>query len=352
MSEEIKNETTENTVSLTDDQVHHIYTELSDIDKISSENLAAAEKETEESNYTSDDNSIIDSNNIPGIKSDDEIISEIKEDENDIKDAISPYGLDDQATINMLKLIDDYKNGNRYNLYNRLPDAFKNIIDGMIQSEIKNASYRQIMEMKNTAATMLIDSFINDAKMSAAVDDFNTEMSSTVNEMNSEYDNMISNAIEDTFNRIDEIRKTDPAQAERIESIKNAFDNALTFERQLECAKNTKSFVFKNNLKEFDEHVRRFNTKVNNNTFGVKISKLEEIIPIIKSVFVDKYTRNDIKKFILTICKTAGDPKDLSGTAYNYRMISTICKYKYVAIDEKGKIIFDNISKVIDELKS
>ena len=55
MNEQIKNENvcdTEETITLTDDQVHNIYSGLSDVDKESGENLAAAEKVTDKSNYT------------------------------------------------------------------------------------------------------------------------------------------------------------------------------------------------------------------------------------------------------------------------------------------------------------
>lgn len=354
MNEEIKNiENTdsENTV-LTDDQVHRIYTVLSDVDKTSVDNLSNAEKETEESNYTSDDNNVIKADDIiPGVDAiPSNIADDINETEEDIKNSLSEYGLDDNGMVQMLKIIEEYKQGKTTNLYSKLPEMFKNIIDGLIASDAKNASQKQILSLRNAASKMLIDSFINDAKISASVDEFSNEMKSTINQMNSEYDNMLVDAIDETFSKIEEIRAEDPEKAKRIESVKIAFENALTFDKQLQYAKNTPSYVFKKNLEEYKEYVRTFNKKVNNNTFGVKVPNIEEIIPIIKAAIPNKYTGNAIKKFIICICKTAEDSKELSGIAYNYRMISSIYRYKFTEIDEKGEIIFENISKVIDEI--
>jgi hypothetical protein len=337
---------------LTDDQVHTIYDSLSDIDKKSTDDLNAAEKETDEANYTSDDNAKIDDSNIiPGIKDVDlSITDSIEESQENIKDALNPYTLDEKATVQMLNLIEEYKKGNKNNLYSKLPSTFKKTVDMLAEQELKNFTGNPL-QIKNAVAALIIESFINDAKMSASVEEFSSEMNKTVAEMHTEYDIMINKAIDDTFSKIDEIRTTNPEQAERLESIKNAFDNALTFEEQLNYVKNTPSFVLRKDLNDYIGILTRFNTKVNNNTFGVKVPKIEEIVPIINNA-LPKYKMNDIKKFMIAICKTSKDPKDLAGTAYNYRLISSIYRYKFTAIDEKGKAIFENISKVIDEIIS
>ena len=343
----------ETTTTLSDEQVHYVYNELSEADKASTENLANAEKETENSNY---DEVVMMGpmvEVIPGVDATPaNIIEDIAEDENDIKQALDAYNLDDQTMVQLLKVIDDYKAGDRSNIYSKLPDTFKSLVDDLVSSELGGASYKQAMDIKNAGAKILVDSFINDAKLNAAVDDFNTEMNSTVSNMNKEYDDMISAAIDDTFNRLEEIKAEDPERAKVIESVKDAFDNAISFNDQLEFAKHTTSYVLRQNLKEYKDYVKRFNTKVNSNTFGVKVPNIEEIIPIIKSALPYKYTGNDIRKFVICICKTVKDPKELAGTAYNYRMISSIYRYKFTAIDEKGEIIFNNISKVIDEIIS
>lgn len=343
-----------NMTVLTDEQVEHVYDELSEVDKASTENLAAAEAETESSNYTSEDNNEIETmEEIPGVDVIPSNIAEtIEEDEADIKDVLSNYDLDDESMIQMLKLIDEYKAGNQSSVYSRLPEKMQEMVNGILMTETNgNIPFKQVTSMKNSIAKMLIDSFINDAKISAAVDDFNEEMSSTIKEMNAEYDNMVGDAIDGVFNRIEEIRAENPEQAERIESVKNAFDAATTFEKQLEFAKHTSAGKFNKYLGRYKDDVYYFNKKVNNNAAGVKVSNIEEIVPIIKMA-LPQYTEEDIKKFVICICRTVSNTDELAEISYQYRMISSIYKYKFTPIDEKGEIIFGNISKVIDAILS
>ena len=341
--------------TITDEQVHHIYDELSEVDKTSTENLMAAEKETESSNYTVEDNNVIEPmEEIPGVNVTPSNIAEsIQESENDLKEALDAYDLDDESTIQMLKIIDEYKAGNTDHLYSRLPKKLQDMVSGLVLTELGGAmpGLSQLNGMRNGAAKMLIDSFINDAKISASVDDFNEEMASVINEMNTEYDSMLGDAIDNVFNKIEEIRSENPEQAERIESVKDAFDSATTFENQLEFARHTSPNKFNKFLTRYKDDVYYFNKKVNNNTAGVKVNNIEEIVPIIKAA-LPQYAEEDIKKFVICICRTIKNVDELAGIAYEYRMISSIYKYKFVAIDEKGEVIFENISKVIDAILS
>ena len=325
MNEEkiINNEST----ILTEEQVHHVYNELSGADKASADNLANAEKETAAADYKDvvTMGSILDS--IPGVAVTPANVDNIQENEEDVKSALNDYDFDDQTMVDMLRVIDDYRAGKTSNIYSKLPESFKNAVDNMIAG-IDGGNAK---ELKEAGAKTLVESFINDAKINATMDDFNAEMSTAINDMNKEYDDMISKAIDDTFSKIDEIKAEDPERAKVIESVKSSFEDAISFNAQLEFAKNT---------------------KVNNNTFGVKVPNIEEIVPVIKSALPNKYTGNDIRKFVICVCKTAKDPKDLAGTAYNYRLVSSIYRYKFTAIDEKGETIFENISKVIDEIIS
>ena len=339
---------------LSDEEVHHVYAGLAEADKTSTDNLAAAEEETESSNYTTDDNNVIEATEeIPGVDViPSNIADSIEENEDDIKDVLDSYGLDDESMIQMLKLIDEYKAGEQSSLYSRLPKKMQEMVNGILMTETNgNVNPKQITPMRNTIAKMLIDDFINDAKISAAVDEFNAEMSSTIGEMNAEYDNMVGDAIDNVFNRIEEIRAEDPDQAERIDSVKKAFDNATTFEKQLKFAKSTSPKNFKKYLTRFKDDVYYFNKRVNSNNVGVKVTDIEEIVPIIKAA-LPQYTEEDIKKFVICICRTMENIDDLAGISYEYRMVSSIYKYKFVPIDEKGEVIFENISKVIEAILS
>ena len=338
---------------LTDEQVHHIYNKLSDADKASSDNLAAAKEETETNNYTSEDNTVIEvSEDIPGVDVVPSSAESVQENENDIKSVLNSYDLDDESIIQIIKVIDEYKAGKQTSLYSRLPEKMKRMVNGILMTETGgNINYKQLGAARNTIAKMLIDDFINDAKISASVDEFNSEMASAINEMNTEYDSMIGDTIDNVFNKIEEIRLENPDRAEGIEAVKKAFDDASTFEKQLEFAKKTSANKFNKLLTRYDDDVFYFNKTVNSNTVGVKVNDIEEILSIIKMA-LPQYNEDDIKKFIICICRTIHNIDDLAGIAYEYRMIASIYKYKFVPIDEKGEIIFKNISKVIDAILS
>lgn len=338
---------------ITDDQVHEIYNGLAEVDKVSTDNLAAAEGITEASDYTSKDNNVIEASElIPGVDViPSNIVDTVEESEDNLKSAFDAYDLDDESVIQMLKVIDEYKAGNTSSLYSRLPKQMQYMVNGIVASESNNINPKQIMSLRNNAAKMLVDSFINDAKMSAVVEEFNTEISSTMNEMNEEYDKMLNDAIDSVFNRIEEIRTNDPEHAEKIESVKHAFNSATTFEKQLEYAKHTSYNKFNKLLARYKDDVYYFNKRVNSNSFGVKITNIEEIVPVIK-LALPQYTEEDIKKFVICICRTIGDIDDLANIAYEYRMVGNIYKYKFTPIDSNGEIIFKNISKVIDAILS
>lgn len=341
------------TVKMTDEQVHQVYTELSDVDKASTDNLAAAEKETESSNYTSEDNNVIEATEeIPGVGvTPVNVLNNINETENNIKDALDPYDFTDEETVQIIDIIQEYRKGNTADLYKRLPNKMQDMVNGLLFTESENINPKQIRSRRNDAAKMLIDSFINDAKISATIDDFNSEMNTTISEMNSEYDNMLTDAIDNVFNKIEEIRAENPEQADKIESVKNAFERATTFEKQLEFAKRTSSAKFNKFLTRYKDDVYYFNKKVNNNNVGVKVNNIEELEPIIK-LGLPQYSEEDIKKFIICICRTIENVDELPGISYEYRLVSSIYKYKFVPIDNNGEIIFKNISKVIDEILS
>ena len=341
-------------MKVTDEQVHHIYNELAEADKTSTDNLAAAEEETESSNYTSEDNNEIDCNEeIPGVNVTPVNVADlIEESQNDIKSVLDPYDFDEATTTQLLKVIDEYKAGKKDTLYLRLPSKLQEMVNGIILTETHgNVNRKELSSYRNNVAKMLIDDFINDAKISAAMDDFNEELNATITEMNAEYDTMLLGAIDNVFNKIEEIRAEDPDHAAKIESVKNAFERSTTFESQLCFAQHTSPKKFDKLLTRFKDDVYYFNKKVNNNTFGVKISDIEELVPIIK-LALPQYTEEDIKKFIICICRTIENVDTIAGISYECRMVSSIYKYKYINIDAAGEELFEKISKVIDAILS
>lgn len=346
----------EKKTTLSESEVDKIYNTLSDYDKKSEEDLNKAKEETENTNYTEITES--ESNTeIPGVGVTPESsydLNKIKESSSDIESILNEYGISDDETSQMINIIEEYKSGKTSNLYNRLPDAFKRMTDGLVMADgnpIEVSNIKQLQAYRNAAAKSLIDEFIHDAKFNKAIEEYNDEMSNMVKEMNDEYDSIMSGAIEDTFKRIDEIRSTDPETASRVESIKNAFDSAITFEKQLEVAKTLTPKKLNKLMMRYDDEVFYFNKRVNSNNIGVKVPNINDLLSVIK-LALPQYTEEEIKKFIIVMVRSIipMDITDIATISYIYKMVQSIYYYNFINIDDKGEVIFGNISKVIEAI--
>lgn len=342
---------------------HNVYQKLSGIDKKSTDKLNAAETKTDKSDYRKEDNTEITPQDvIPGVNavpqnvaSDDEELTKIEETADNIKDVLSTYGeITDDEVEEMLKLISEVKQGKSDKLYSRLPKIFKSMVDGLVMHSLDPSMKKnQINQIRNAGAKTLLDEFINDAKFSKAIEDYNSEMSNVMNEMGTEYSSLITEAIDKTFSKIDEIAAENPEQAKNIIAVKDAFEDALTFNKQFEIASHTSYKKISKWGDRFKDEVLYFNKRVSNNSAGVKVPDISELLEIIK-IALPQYTDDDIKNFICVIIKSVYtiDVNSLAGIAYIYKMISSIYTYKFVVIDEKGEEIFKNISRVIDAIIS
>lgn len=339
---EIKNNT-----ELTENQIHHIYNSLSNIDKDSIDNIEKAKKETEASEYSSGDNNIIESNNIiPGVKTEEDI-DNIHETDEDLNDVFKTYGATTKEAEQLLKLIKEYKNNKKINnIYNKMPSTFKRMVDGIIRNTFNNIDMKQISSIRNHVSKELFDEFINDAKISKSISDYKNDIATIMNEYDNEYNNIISDAFNDIFSKIDEIEIKNPEYANNIKNIKKAFDESITFNRQIEYIKSISPQKIRKLTKHFDQNIYYFNTTVNTNKFNIRFNNISDLIPIIKKYL--SYDENIINIFIASIIKTIGDIDDLSNIAYLYKTISNIYKYNFIELDDDGRTIFNNISNVIN----
>jgi len=368
MSEKIVNiddvATLRDDTELTDDQVGLIYNSLKNEDKASQDNLKNAIDKTESTQYTSEDNNVIEAQDmIPGVDAIpsnlkyEETTGEIEETEENIKDTLEMYGIKDEDVELMLDVINQYKNDKNVsitNIYNKLPASFKTMVDNLAMLEGAPKDFKQLRAMRNAATRTLLDEFINDSKLSKAVEDYTKEVSDAINEMETGYNKIINDAINDAFDKIDKIEAENPTQAANIKAIKQAFKDAVELELQLNIASHTSSKKIAKWATRFSGEVIYFNKKVSNNIAGVKIPDISELVPIIKSA-LPQYTHDEIKQFLCVVVRSIDkiDINTLYGISYIYSMISNIYKYKFCAInDEKGEKIFGNISRVIDAILS
>lgn len=367
MEKEIKAEDT----VLTDEEVTKIYNDLSDKGENTNEDkLEEAKQETESSNY--DNITPIESNGVgvPQIDEEalreaglsDEYIEELKklpdvdtkieETEANYKDTFKEYGITDEDSIELLKIIMQYKkDGISQGLYSKLPQTVKNLADGLVivgKGESMKVS-------KDNAAKVLIDSFINDAKFSKSIDDFDEEMNSLVMSTSKEYKMLMNEYIEEMYKDIDKIRVEDPEKAQTLENIKKAFEDAAKYTKELEYLDHISAKKLKKiTQNSFDSECFYFNKKVN--TTEITLPNIQDVYPIIKKA-LPNFTELQIKEFIVIMCKASYNLdviNKIEDLAYIYRAVENIFTFRVIDMadfeSDFAKEVFGNVSVVIKKI--
>lgn len=326
---------------LTYNQVDDIYKALSTEDKTSTEVLASAKEETENTEYDTIGEIDIGENTIPGVTENIEVSTK------DLNEVLKEYDINSSEAENMIGIIDDYKAHKNCNYYNRLPESFKKIADGIRQLGVKEGT----SVSKNSAAMILLGEIIHDSQFVNAMNELESEINTLSNEINKEYNQIFTDAFNDVFSKIDEIEIENPEKAEQIRKIKAAFEDSSTFEKQMEYAKKIGVNKLTKLANRFDNEAIYFNTKVN--VTNVKVPDVRELLQIIH-INLPQFEIIDIKKFIIIICKSTIDinvEKDLPGLAYIYKLINNIYIYKFLdnlKDNEAATLLFGKIAEVLE----
>lgn len=331
--------TFENSNTITDEQVSEVYTELASVNNEDTEKLKEAEESTENTEYT----------NIEELPEDQFIPTEIhvEETKEDTKEVLSTYGITEEESTNMIELIEKYKNHVNMDYYTLLPESFKAIADGF--KEYGGPDGKKIS--RNQAAMLLLDELIHDSQFNNAMENFQKEISDVVYDMNVEYNKLFTDAFNETFAKIDELKVTDPEQAEKIIAVKQAFEDSTKYDRQKEYLNSLSKKKLSKLLSHYDTQVSFFNKYIN--VTEVKVPDVGELLPVIQKN-LPEYSADDIKLFILAICKTCYDldfENNVADMAYTYKLISSIYMYKFTEnVGEEEFLLFRRIADVIDSL--
>lgn len=338
--------------TITGTQVSMIYDTLkTKAENTNEDKLKAAKEQTNNTEYK--ESTITDSNFIgmPQITPDKEAaidnLASVIEQESDYKEALKEYNISDDDTKKLFEIIMEYKKSNSFEgLYDKLPDNIKTLANGF-------RNINNVRISKDNAAKILIDSFINDAKLNKALDEFNEEMSNAFAGTAEEYKNIMNEYIENLYKDIDKIEVEDPEKAQTLKNIKKAFEDANKFTKELEYVNHTSAKKLKKALKSYDSECFYFNRKVN--TTDITLPDIRSLLPIIKRALPDR-TERHIKEFIIVICKASYsyNYNNIDELAYTYRSIENILAFRaiYMADFESdfAKEVFGGVSAVITKI--
>ena len=259
----------------------------------------------------------------------------IEETKKDYLEAFSPYGLTDNEATQLLSVILEYRvNMDKNGVFAKLPEKIQNIAKGFTHVDGRVIS-------NDTAAAVILDQFVNDAKMNNTLNSYIEDMNSALGSMGIEYDAIFSKATDEIFDRIDDLEVTDPEKAEKLKEIKKSFENSKDYFILINGMVGegfTKKFVIKKYLNMYISRVYMFNkTLMNGET--VKFPDISEMIQIIHdTVGRDGLTFSDdvYKIFSVIIINEVmrlnlDGEENVSNLAYAYRLINNIYTLKYIS---------------------
>lgn len=264
-----------------------------------------------------------------------------------IKQAFKEVGLgvnDDEAE-SLINLLIEYHGNRSMKIYDRLPESLKKQI--LMWSNQSRKDRRAPVFSTERIAKYILDEFVNNKAFDFLIQNTNTkiqnESAKIMNEMHETY----SQAYEEIFSQIDEIRETNPIQAERIQKIKDAFDKANSIEKPIadlqmylesDKRKNIKRYV-----RDFAYTLKQTNLALSpeNTGYNIKVPDMNTLYEVVKSM-VEPYgfKTNNIKAFMVLMCKsfidTMSNAKEsssddtLAAIAYIYRFCDNLYKFKFV----------------------
>lgn len=345
--------------TMTDEQVKNVYNKLDKAEfNSNNDKLEAAKAETENIKY----DSITPMDNNLGVPQDDmseisqeeaeKIISKVEERDTDYREVLRTYGIKDEKEVTeFFTVLNAYKknNSSTNGLYKQLPPFIQALCDNMVGL----ASGSGLKLSKDNAAKNIVDGIINDAKLNKALDEFNEELNNVTINTSKEYKVLMNEYIESMYKDIDKIEAEDPEKAEILKKIKEAFDNAGKFTKELEYISHTTNKKLEKALMRYKNECFYFNRKVNST--DITLPDIDQLYPIIKRA-LPNYTEKQIKKFIVVICKASATYNfdNIDELAYTYRSIENILSFRAIDVadfeSDFAKEVFGNVSVVINKI--
>lgn len=294
-----------------------------------------------------DDNSNIENDDDSDFEFSDDVKSIIYRDM--IKRALKESNLNlksDQELELVLDLILEYRQNKGIDIYSKLPYGMKLTIDALWKSfpESKQAS-----TTKNTLARNLFDNIIFQLKGNIEFDILDKDMTGMHDKIESEIGSIIDDAYKDLFGKIDELKEVDPDKAVEFQKVKDAYYEAMNFDRLKEYVNHCKPREVRKFANRYTNACHRFNKLVNSNPFSVTIPRLEDIYELLKIwVPVDK---DYIKEFCVLLSEmiTELDFTDIGDVTYTHRFINRIYSFRFKTMLDKD---MDEVNEVFGQVRN
>lgn len=272
---------------------------------------------------------------------------------------VGKFDISDETTLELLSLINKYRDGKKKITYNILPDQIKEMVDEYCKKNGVASFSVQANTIRNNIAELLIDEFVNNISMNKYVDNFNEELENIYKTTGEEISPLIKEYNE---SRVDMINKAcekieDPEKKKIVEKTLDNINDAYELKSFIEAAKKikVKKIYFEKPHKVFKEFLYKY--------MNVKYSiyDLAMLLPILHRHLV---SNNIIKeddetsaiKVLLAFCIYCNNfkPENPEQHAFMYYFtynIALLDIYKGDQYEKFATEFLGNIKKVLDNLK-
>jgi hypothetical protein len=274
-----------------------------------------------------------------------------------LKKAIGTYNLSDSDILETLTIVNRYKSGEKFSIYNALPDSLKRLVN--INCGSGNKQHRQLY------AKMLIEAFIADANLEKEFVDFNTSLQKELDipSLMDMYNDHIKEVMETKLlEKAAAMEEKDPNAAKLLRDVSAAFTDSYTYKKLVEYLENNKKFT-----KKISREVDKYNRYCNDlnymssksefviNDVSLMLPVLDKVLPETLDIDGDIFliTNVNIKKFIVAFCSSCAfmDKTNTVHNAYIYYFIKNILTLEYSEV-EKNEFAQTIINNIVETMKT
>lgn len=226
--------------------LEEVVTEFNDtMDKVvSGKVITEAIEEVNENTITTDDEermTIEEINNLPPTELSvpgNVIVSSLKEQYNTVSD---------EDAFKLIDVMNRYKSGEKFNVFEALPDSLKQVIN----AEAMTAGIDK--SLINFFAKSFINDLVNNTYLDKEIKDFNKELKETLAPMNNIVGTVMDEYSDDIYNKFtkqlenkaNEIEDSDPEKAKELRDISSVFKEAVSLDRIIDSITKTPSNINK-----------------------------------------------------------------------------------------------------------
>lgn len=280
------------------------------------------------------------------------IVSEkILEDKESFKSISNSMDLSDEDALKLFSIVNRYRGGEKFNVYNELPEKLKKAI----KTQAMSAGITNRADLAKFAK-MMIDIMIEDSNMDNEIDKYIKDVKKELNipSITGFYIDSIRETYEvKMLENADKIESENPRSANYLRMASRGFTKAYTMENQIAFLNDDKNLKW---LSKMRKHIIRFKRFLDgyNECFSkikdLKVKNVKSVQYSLKSIFPN-LKEYDIKTYTLVLIKCSEEMEtNMETTMFKYHSITLL---ELLAQDQSDKIEFNvllknNISQLIE----